>query len=61
MIKDLCFTGKYQDKKLTIEAMLVNPAEYNRGDELLLFSLQIRGNDNLEASRFSFYITGKNN
>ena len=58
MIEDLYFTGQYKDDDLTIDAALVNPADYNYSDEMFVFTLDIRGAD-IDPGQFTFRITGK--
>ena len=60
MISELTIGGRYEDKKLHVDAMLVTPAEHERDDNVLLFEVNIKtaGENASNVSEWTFYIVG---
>ena len=62
MIQDLTFGGSYKDKNMSIEAMLVNPAEHGYGNTMLTFKLDIKTEDiPINLHQWHFYILNYEN
>jgi len=63
MIRDLIIGGNYKDEHLNIDAILVNPAEHDRDDNVLLFEIRITTPDIpvLKINEWVFYLMDGNN
>ena len=57
MIKDLTFGGSYKDENISMDAMLVNPAEHGYGNDTLTFEVRITMKGaTTDVDDWSFYI-----
>jgi hypothetical protein len=62
MIKDLIFGGSYKDENISMEIMLVNPAEHNYGNNTLTFEVRITMKGiATDFSEWNFYIMDEQN